>query len=71
MCTSVLKSIFKIGVHYFYALSAYRLKRSQVCCVGVELHQTFMKMQTDIINLFSPSVVNMLGCGGRRHSDHS
>lgn len=34
-------------------------------------HQTFMEWQTDMINLSPPSVVNMLGCGGRFHSDHS
>lgn len=33
--------------------------------LGERPHQTFMKWQTDIINLFSPSVVNMPGCGGK------
>lgn len=47
----------------FCSLSAHRLGRSQVCCVGSKPHQTFMKRQTDIINLSSPSVLYMLGCG--------
>lgn len=53
------------------SLSPYERERTQVCCVGGNLYQTFMKRQTDIINLSPPSVVSMLGCGGRLHSDHS
>lgn len=67
----IQQHIYKMGVHYFCSLSAHWLERSQVCCVRGNPHQTFMKRQTDIINLSSPSVVNMLGCGGRLHSDHS
>ena len=54
-----------------HSLSVYRPEKSQVHYMRGELHQTFMKWQKDIINLSSPSVVNMLGCGGRLYSDHS
>lgn len=59
------------GSHYMCSMRAYRPIRSQVHCVRGKLHQTFMKRQTDIINLSSPPVVNMFGCGGILHSDHS